>query len=60
YRDGGLADVTTLATAEGLSWTQGGESGRTRTESDLTAWRAARGAAGRMPPLGFPRSNRFA
>ena len=59
YRDGGLADVTTLATAEGLSWTQGGESGRTRTESDLTPWRAARGAAGRMPPLGFPRSNRF-
>ena len=22
-------------------------------------WRAARGAAGRMPPIGFPRSNRF-
>ena len=59
YRDGGLADVTTLATADGLSWTQGGESGRTRTESDLTPWRAARGAVGRMPPLGFPRSNRF-
>ncbi|MCY7280591.1 MAG: DNA topoisomerase IV subunit A, partial [Sphingomonas bacterium] len=59
YRDGGLADVTTLVAAEGLSWTQGGESGRTRIESDLTAWRAARGAAGRMPPLGFPRSNRF-
>ena len=59
YRDGGLADVTTLVGAEGLSWAQGGESGRTRTESDLTPWRAARGAAGRMPPLGFPRSNRF-
>jgi topoisomerase-4 subunit A len=59
YRDGGLADVTTLASAEGLSWAQGGESKRTRTETDLTPWRAARGAAGRMPPLGFPRSNRF-
>ena len=59
YRDGGLADVTTLVAAEGLSWAQGGDSGRTRTESDLSAWRAARGAAGRMPPLGFPRSNRF-
>ena len=59
YRDGGLADVTTLVAAEGLSWTQGGDSGRTRTEPDLTPWRAARGAAGRMPPLGFPRSNRF-
>jgi topoisomerase-4 subunit A len=60
YRDGGLADVTTLALAEGLSWALGGESKRTRTESDLTPWRAARGAAGRLPPLGFPRSNRFA
>jgi len=60
YRDGGLADATALKLADGLSWVLGGESARTRTESDLTAWRAARGAAGRMPPLGFPRSNRFA
>ena len=59
YRDGGLADVVTLVGAEGLSWAQGGESGRTRTESDLTPWRAARGAAGRMPPVGFPRSGKF-
>jgi len=59
YRDGGLADATALKLADGLSWVLGGESARTRTESDLTAWRAARGAAGRMPPLGFPRTNRF-
>ncbi len=59
YRDGGLADATALRLAEGLSWTLGGESGRTRTEMDLTAWRAARGAAGRMPPVGFPRNNKF-
>ncbi len=59
YRDGGLADATTLTLADGLSWTMGGESARTRTESDLTAWRTARGAAGRMAPNGFPRDNRF-
>ena len=59
YRDGGLADATTLKLADGLSWALGGESGRVRTEADLTPWRAARGAAGRLPPLGFPRSNRF-
>ncbi|GAA4018749.1 DNA topoisomerase IV subunit A [Sphingomonas swuensis] len=59
YRDGGLADVAVLKMADGLSWSMGGESGRTRTESDLTAWRAIRGASGRMAPLGFPRSNRF-
>jgi topoisomerase-4 subunit A len=59
YRDGGLADVVAFRLADGLSWALGGDSGRVRTESDLSPWRAARGAAGRMPPLGFPRSNRF-
>ena len=59
YRDGGLADAITLTLSDGLSWTMGGETGRTRTETDLTPWRAARGAAGRMPPTGFPRDNRF-
>ncbi|HEU4961897.1 MAG TPA: DNA topoisomerase IV subunit A [Sphingomonas sp.] len=59
YRDGGLADATTFTFAEGLSWTMGGESGRTRTEPDMNPWRTARGAAGRMPPTGFPRNNRF-
>jgi len=59
YRDGGLADVTTFRFEDGLSWPMGGESGRYRTETDLAPWRAARGAAGRMPPTGFPRDNRF-
>jgi len=59
YRDGGLADVAVLKAGEGLSWSMGGDSGRTRTESDLTPWKAIRGASGRMAPLGFPRSNRF-
>ena len=59
YRDGGLSDAVAFPLAEGLSWALGGESGRVRTETDLSAWRAARGAAGRMPPIGFPRTNRF-
>jgi topoisomerase-4 subunit A len=59
YRDGGLADATTFRFEDGLSWTMGGETGRTRTEPDMTPWRTARGAAGRMPPTGFPRNNRF-
>src|SRR4051794_3711096 len=60
YRDGGLSDAIAFRLEEGLSWALGGESKRVRTETDLSAWRAARGAAGRMPPVGFPRSNRFA
>ncbi len=59
YRDGGLSDALAFRLENGLSWSLGGESGRTRTESDLSPWRAARGAAGRMPPLGFPRTNKF-
>jgi topoisomerase-4 subunit A len=59
YRDGGLSDVTAFTVAEGLSWAMGGETGRTRTETEIGAWRTARGAAGRMPPQGFPRDNRF-
>jgi topoisomerase-4 subunit A len=59
YCDGGLADARTFRMEEGLSWAMGGDSGRTRSETDLTPWRAARGAAGRMPPTGFPRDNRF-
>ncbi len=59
YRDGGLSDAVTFRFADGLSWRMGGEQGRTRTEADLAPWRAARGAAGRMPPNGFPRDNRF-
>jgi topoisomerase-4 subunit A len=59
YRDGGMSDAIALRLEDGLSWALGGESGRIRTETDLGPWRAARGAAGRMPPIGFPRSNRF-
>lgn len=59
YRDGGLSDAIAFRLADGLSWTMGGESGRTRTESDMMPWKVARGAAGRMPPTGFPRDNRF-
>ena len=59
YRDGGLSDAIALRFADGLSWSMGGGSGRTRTETDLSPWRTARGAAGRMAPVGFPRENRF-
>lgn len=59
YKDGGLADTMCFLLSEGLSWAMGGDSGRTRTENDMSLWRVARGAAGRLPPQGFPRNNRF-
>ena len=59
YRDGGLGDAIAFAMTAGISWPLGGDSGRVRSETDLTPWRAIRGAAGRIAPNGFPRSNRF-
>ena len=59
YRDGGLSDATTFTMEEGLSWTMGGKEGRTRTEPEMWQWKVARGGAGRLPPQGFPRDNKF-
>jgi topoisomerase-4 subunit A len=59
YKDGGLSDARTFVMADGLSWPMGGGSGRVRTENDLNFWKGARGSAGRMPPTGFPRDNKF-
>ena len=56
YKDGGLCDLTTITLAEGLAWQAGG---RIRRETDLTAWLGNRAAAGRQPPHGFPRDNKF-
>ncbi len=57
YRDGGLADAKVFWRKEGLSWWLGD---RVRTETDIQPWRGNRAGAGRLPPNGFPRSNRFA
>jgi topoisomerase-4 subunit A len=56
YRDGGMADVKVFNKAEGLTWASGD---RTRTVTDLLDWEGKRAQAGRMPPTGFPRSNKF-
>ena len=56
YKDGKLADVKILKNGEGLSWKSGE---RMRTEPDITPWAGHRGTAGRLPPTGFPRSNKF-
>jgi len=52
-----MADIICFKQEDGLSWPTGE---RVRTETDLTPWRGKRASAGRMPPRGFPRSNRFA
>jgi topoisomerase-4 subunit A len=58
YKDGGLSDIKTFFLEDGLTWSAG--AGRVRTETDLVAWIGKRGQSGRLPPTGFPRSNKFA
>jgi len=59
YKDGGVADLKTFDSAAGLTWTD--SSGRTFTKAmgDLAEWLGERAQAGRQPPNGFPRNNRF-
>jgi topoisomerase-4 subunit A len=57
--DVGLSDATGFRLEDGLSWQMGGKGDRTRTETEMWQWKVARGAAGRLPPQGFPRSNKF-
>jgi topoisomerase-4 subunit A len=56
YRDAKLGDVKTFASNEGLSWNLGT---KTRLEKDIMSWRAKRGSVGKIPPVGFPKDNKF-
>jgi topoisomerase-4 subunit A len=56
YKDGGLSDLKTFVLKDGLSWALGG---KTRTETDIKPWIGNRADAGRLPPTGFPRTNKF-
>lgn len=56
YKGAHLADVQVFAKKDGLSWIIGE---RVRTESDVKPWLGARAGQGHLPPVGFPRSNKF-
>jgi topoisomerase-4 subunit A len=59
YKDGGVSDAKVFKLKEGLTWRD--TSGRTWTvaKEDLRDWIANRAEAGRLPPKGFPKSNKF-
>ena len=59
YKDGGLSDVKTFKGSEGLTWTDGAGREFSLTLKELSDWRGNRADAGRLPPKGFPRSNKF-
>jgi topoisomerase-4 subunit A len=59
YREGGVSDGKVFALKDGLTWKD--SSGRTWTveKADLKDWIGNRAEAGRLPPKGFPKSNKF-
>ncbi len=58
YAQGGLADVRIFTLKEGLTVKTGGKY-RTFSADDLKDWIGKRAQAGRLPPVGFPRTSRF-
>jgi topoisomerase-4 subunit A len=59
YRDGGLSDVATFNARDGLTWKDSAGREFSATMKELAEWRGNRADAGRLPPKGFPKSNKF-
>ncbi len=59
YKDGGVSDVRVFASADGLTWQDSSGRSFNRTMKEMKDWLGERAQAGRLPPQGFPRSNRF-
>ncbi|WP_407051696.1 DNA topoisomerase IV subunit A [Methyloraptor flagellatus] len=59
YKDGGIADLKLFNGAEGLSWSDSAGREFRRSLDELKDWVGNRADAGRLPPAGFPKSNRF-
>jgi topoisomerase-4 subunit A len=59
YKDGGLSDIVTFNAKDGLTWRDSAGREFSATMKELSDWRGNRADAGRLPPKGFPKSNRF-
>jgi topoisomerase IV subunit A len=59
YRQGGLSDVRVFPMAEGLTWQDSASRTFTVKKAELRDWIGTRAQAGRLPPKGFPRRNKF-
>jgi topoisomerase-4 subunit A len=60
YKDGGLSDARVFVLADGLTWQDSSARTWTVKPGELKEWIGARAQAGRLPPKGFPKSNKFA
>ncbi len=56
YKDGKLSDIKSFNKAEGLSFRYGAGNS---VVDDIAPWLGKRASAGRLPPNGFPKNNKF-
>ena len=56
YTQGSLSDLVSFEICNGLSWKLGE---KTRTEHNLITWLGKRGQIGKLPPVGFPKNNKY-
>jgi topoisomerase-4 subunit A len=59
FKDGGLSDLKTFKTEQGLTWVDSAGRSFTFALKELADWRGNRSDAGRLAPKGFPRNNKF-
>jgi topoisomerase-4 subunit A len=59
YKDGGVADAKVFKLSEGLSWKDAAGRSFSVEKRELKEWIGNRAEAGRLPPKGFPRNNKF-
>ncbi|MCG2631897.1 DNA topoisomerase IV subunit A [Bradyrhizobium sp. WYCCWR 13023] len=59
YKDGGLSDVAVFEAKAGLTWRDSAGREFSATMKELAEWQGTRADAGRLPPKGFPKSNKF-
>jgi topoisomerase-4 subunit A len=59
YKDGSLSDARIFKLSDGLTWKDSAGRQFTLGKADLREWIGNRAEAGRLPPRGFPKNNKF-
>ncbi|ABV78474.1 DNA topoisomerase IV subunit A [Rickettsia bellii OSU 85-389] len=56
FKNAKLLDIKIFNREDGLSWNSGG---KVKLEKNIIAFLGKRGSTGKLPPMGFPKNNRF-
>lgn len=59
YKDAGISDARTFSSEQSLSWIDSAGRRYDRALVELKEWVGERAQTGRIPPIGFPKTNKF-